>query len=122
MESDEPGEVLFVAAQSSPWDNDDLRGPFGVVSFLCYATFSYWDEGDTWETQWDQHSKDVQHAANEYFRGPRASLLALLNAALSSDIRHLADRLNVCAIKVNRNEPGERSWTVELTGAGDQPL
>jgi len=122
VESDEPGAISFVAAENSPWDNDRLDGPFDIADFLVYATFSYWEEGDTWETQLDQHSRDVQQLVNEYFRGPRASLVALLNRALTSDIRHLADQLKVCGIRLNRQGPTERSWEPELVGVDGEPL
>lgn len=122
VESDEPGAISFVAVENSPWDNDQLNGSFDMADFLVYATFSYWEEGDTWETQLDQHSRDVQQLVNEYFRGPRASLVALLNAALTPDIRHLADQLKVCGIRLNRQEPSERSWEPELVGVDGQPL
>ena len=121
VESDEPGAISFVASENSPWDNDQLNGPFDITDFLVYATFSYWEEGDTWETQLDQHSTEVQQCVNEYFRGPRASLVALLNAALTPDIRHLADQLNVCGLRLNRQGP-ERSWEPELVGVDGQPL
>lgn len=122
VESDEPGAISFIATENSPWDNDQLDGPFDIADFLVYATFSCWEEGDTWETQLDQHSRDVQQLVNEYFRGARASLVALLNAALTSDIRHLADQLKVCGIRLNRQGPSERSWEPELVGADGQPL
>jgi hypothetical protein len=122
VESDEPGAISFVASENSPWDNYSLAGPFDIADFLVYATFSYWEEGDTWEAQLGQHSRDVQQLVNEYFRRPRAGLVALLNAALTPDIRHLADQLKVCGIRLNRQESSERSWEPELVGVDGEPL
>src|SRR5581483_607118 len=40
----------FVAVRQSPWDNDDLKGPFSVTDFLINATFRAsddWGEADS---------------------------------------------------------------------------
>ena len=122
VESDEPCGISFVAVENSPWDNDQLDGPFDVAEFLSYATFSYFEEGDTLETQLNQHSSEIEHLVNEYFRGPRASLVALVKAALTPDVRHLADRLNVCTIMLTRDVPTSNAWKAELVGADGHPL
>jgi hypothetical protein len=54
VESDERNEIIFVAVRNSPWDNDDLSGPFSVADFLLSATFCPSDdygESDIWNTK-----------------------------------------------------------------------
>jgi hypothetical protein len=110
-------EISFVAVKNSPWDNDDLAGPFAVDDFLTYATFVCWEEGDTWDTQWDRHSSDVDELVNEYFRGPRARLMALVHRELIRQVSSPAARLKISQIKLTREPENEHKWTVELVGA-----
>jgi hypothetical protein len=122
VDTDDFCSISFVAVENSPWDNDELAGPFDVTQFLSYATFSYSDEGDTFDTQLDRHNSEIECMVNEYFRGPRASLVALLHASLTGDVRHLANRLNVCSITVTRTSPAEPAWKFSLAGIDGQQL
>jgi hypothetical protein len=113
-------DISFVAVKNSPWDNDDLAGPFAVDDFLTYATFLCWDEGDTWDTQWDRHCSDVEDRVNEYFRGPRASLAALIYNRMAHEISHPAARLKVSQIKLTREPEHEHKWHIEFLDADGQ--
>jgi hypothetical protein len=114
--------ISFVSVKQSPWDNDDLAGPFPVDEFLMYSTFIYRDDGDTWDTQWDRHRSEVDELVNEYFRGPRASLVALVYRELVREVSGPAARLNVSEIKLIREPNNEHKWKVELVGADGQPI
>jgi hypothetical protein len=122
VESEELNSVDFVAVKNSPWDNEQLAGPFSIEEFLIYATFSSSDEGDSFETQMDSYRREVEHAVNEYFRGPRASLVALVQDGLKFNARTLARQLNVSQIRLTRNPRDEHKWDVELFGAKGQLL
>jgi hypothetical protein len=122
VESEELNSVSFVAVKNSPWDNDQLAGPFPIEEFLIYATFSASDEGDLFETQLDWYRREVEQAVNEYFRGPRASLVALVEDGLKFNARTLALQLNVSQIRLTRNPTDEHKWEVELVGAQGQLL
>jgi hypothetical protein len=106
----------FVAVRNSPWDNDNLDGPFDVVDFLLYATFRSSDDAsaDSWGTQQDYHQGHIEHEVNLYFRGPRAALLALLEDALSWDMRQYANQVGVSEIRFLKPGTDERGWRVEL--------
>jgi len=121
VDSEELNNPLFIAVKNSPWDNDQLAGPFAIDEFLIYATFSFNDEGDTWQTQMDYYETDIKRSVNEYFRGPRAGLVALLQGALGWDASNLASRLNVSQIVLKR-DPLNKRWDVELAGADGRLL
>lgn len=111
----ESGELEFVAVRNSSWDNDSLSGPFDIADFLFSATFQSSDDADadSWDTQRSRHREDVERTVNEYFRGPRSALLALLEGALSWDARHYADETGVKEIRF-RKQPGTPRWQIEL--------
>jgi hypothetical protein len=111
------GSAKFVAVRNSPWDNDNLDGPFDVVDFLLHATFLSSDDAgaDSWDTQQDYHQGHIEHEVNLYFRGPQAALLALLQDALSWDMRQYANQVGVTEIRFLKPGTDERSWRVELS-------
>ena len=116
------GAVDLLAVENSPWDNDKLKGPFDVVEFLIAATFCAGDdvECDSWETQKNEFQKDVERKVNEYFRGTRAALLALLEDALTWDVRNYAKEIGVQEIRFRKPAPDTYGWHVELVT--DDPL
>jgi hypothetical protein len=122
VESEELNSVSFVAVKNSPWDNEHLAGPFPIEEFLIYATFSSSDEGDSFETKLDWYRREVEQAVNEYFRGPRASLVALIQDGLNFNARTLALQLNVAQITLKRSQTNEHNWDVELIGSEGQVL
>jgi hypothetical protein len=122
VDSDEINSASFVAVQNSPWDNDQLAGPFSIEEFLIYATFESSDEGDSFDTQMDWYSREVELAVNEYFRGPRASLVALVQDGLKFNARTLALQLKVSQIRLTRSQTDEHKWEVELIGSKGQLL
>ncbi len=122
VDSEQYNSLNFVAVKNSPWDNDELEGPFPVGDFLIYSTFSPSDEGDLWETQMDAYFDEVEQITNEYFRGPRASLMALLRREFGRDASHLAARLNVSQITFTRDPEKQHKWNVELIGADAQRI
>lgn len=121
-DDDDLNSVSFVAVKNSPWDNEQLDGPFPIEDFLIYATFSSSDEGDSWDTQMDRYRREVEREVNEYFRGPRASLIALVQEGLEFDARTLAVQLNVSQIKLVRDQDNQQKWVVELIGSEGQAL
>lgn len=114
----------FVAVRNSPWDNDRLAGPFDVVDFLVSATFNSSDdvECDSWETQKSAFEDDVQRRVNEYFRGPKAALLALLDGALSWDVKNYAKEVGVREIRFRSPARSMHGWQVELLEEPSLPL
>lgn len=106
----------FTAVQNSAWDNDELSGPFDIVDFLVWASFRYVDDcgSDSWETQMESHRADIQRQVNEYFRGPRAALLAILRDAISWDARQYAKQIAVREIRFRRKEEDAYCWEIEL--------
>jgi hypothetical protein len=114
VDSNYYGELDFVAVNQSPWDNDELKGPFCVIDFLMSATFCASDdsESDSWETQFEAHREFVEREVNEYFRGPRATLLAILSQAIEWRAGQLAEQIGVREIHFHRTE--DRRWDVEL--------
>ncbi len=116
VDSEEYNGPNFVAVRESPWDNDSLAGPFDVIDFLVWATFLSSDdlvEADSWYTQRQEYEDGVRREVNEYFRGPRASLMALLNDALSWDIRHLAQQLGATEILFKKTAENG-NWEIEI--------
>jgi hypothetical protein len=108
-------ECEFVAVRQSPWDNDDMAGPFSVLDFLVNATFlasDDWGEADSWETQHDAYEEDIERRVNAYFRGPRATLLAILRKAIEWETDRLATELNIGEIRFTRES--EHQWDVQL--------
>ncbi len=110
------GDLKFVAVRSSPWDNDQLDGPFDVLGFLISATFSSSDgmDADSWDTQRESFREHAQREINEYFRGPRAALLALLGEALCWEARRLAKEIGVREIHFRERSPEDHAWKIEL--------
>jgi hypothetical protein len=109
-------EIAFVAIRNSPWDNDDLAGPFSVSGFLVGATFCASDdygECDSWNTQMEYYDGEVERAVNSYFRGPRATLLALLRKVIDTDATRLAAELGVQEIRFRRTTSDRASWVIE---------
>jgi len=107
-------ELDFVAVEASPWDNDKLAGPFCVVEFLMWATFSSSHDSDLWETQRDNYLEDVEREVNRYFRGAKATLLALLCEALPWDVRQLLEELSVTEVRFTRKESKPVTWDIAL--------
>jgi len=92
-----------------------MAGPFSVVDFLVNATFlasDDWGEADSWETQHDAYEEDIERRVNAYFRGPRATLLAILRNAIEWEANRLATELNVGEIRFTRES--EHQWDVQL--------
>jgi hypothetical protein len=114
IDSNYYGELDFVAVNQSPWDNDSLKGPFCVIDLLMSATFCASDDSecDSWETQFEAHREFVEREVNEYFRGPRATLLAILSQAIEWRAGQLAEQIGVREIHFHRTE--DRRLNVEL--------
>jgi len=110
-------DFCFIAVENSPWDNANLTGPFSIVDFMIGATFCPSDdaEADSWETQSDRYEEEVRREANAYFRGPKATLLAILKDALDYRACTLAEGLNIHEIRFTRAEGAQR-WSVNLVG------
>ena len=109
-------EINFVAVRNSPWDNDDLRGPFSVVDFLTAALFRASDdcECDSWATQQEYFQAEAEREVNRYFRGPRATLFALLRKAIDWDANRLAEQLDIQEIRFKRAAAGLHGWEIQL--------
>ena len=107
--------TCFVAVENSPWDNPELNGPFSIIDFIFGATFCPSDDADadSWQTQSDRYEEEVRREINAYFRGPKATLLAILQEALDYQARALADDLGITEIRFSRAE-GVRNWSVSL--------
>lgn len=117
VDSDVIGQgPCFVAVKNSPWDNEQLAGPFSVIEFIINATFCPSDdaESDSWETQRDNYTEEVQREVNQYFRGPKATLMAILRGAIDYGADHLAEQLDIREIRFVRPADGSRAWKVEL--------
>ena len=124
VDTSEVNEVNFVAVKQSPWDNENLAGPFPIVDFLIWATFSAGDdvECDSWATQAENYEEGAKRIVNEYFRGPRATLLGILRNALQSDASSLAERLGVTEIRFKRTASSRLDWDIELANADGGPV
>jgi hypothetical protein len=118
IDTQELYELSFVAVKASPWDNEELAGPFDLQDFILWATFRASEdlESDSWQTQYDYHQDRIQEELNEYFRGPRANLIVLLRK-LSAEANGLASRLGVTEITLQRPEANTRDWNIKLLGA-----
>jgi len=106
----------FLAVRDSPWDNDTLSGPFDVAQYLIAATFSPGDDAecDSYETQRYEYERHVDRVVNEYFRGPRAALMAALEGFLSWEARRYAEQAGVKEIRFRKQEETDRAWALEL--------
>lgn len=106
----------FLAVRDSPWDNETLSGPFDVAQYLVSATFSPGDdvECDSYETQRHDFERHVDRVVNEYFRGPRAALMAALEDCLSWEARRYAEQAGVKEIRFRKQEETDRGWALEL--------
>jgi len=115
VDTTEWNQPTFVAVGQSPWDNDELRGPFDVSDFLMAATFCPSDDADSdsWNTQRDYHEGEIERAVNSYFRGPKATLRALLGKALSWEARKLAEEMGVREIRFHRRADASY-WQAEV--------
>lgn len=110
--------LCFVAVKNSPWDNEELAGPFSLADFLLLATFRASDdfgESDSWATQKDRYDEDIERAVNAYFRGPRGTLIAILRKSLDWEACRLAKQLNIGEIRFKG--VSEQGWEVELIPA-----
>jgi hypothetical protein len=112
---DQSDGCSFVAVKQSPWDNDDLAGPFSATDFLVCATFCAsddWGESDSWQTQKDAYDEDIERQVNAYFRGPKATLIAILRTAIEWEADRLAEQLGVVEIRFTRSTA--HVWNAEL--------
>ena len=116
VNSDFSGDLEFVAVRQSPWDNDNLDGRFSIHEFLVAATFSAGDDCDcdSWDTQRDTYDEFVRREVNEYFRGPKASLLAILGNSLDWEANRLANKLGITEIRFRRTQLEQGHWDVEV--------
>ena len=115
VDSENNYDLDFVSVNLSPWDNEELRGPFSIVDFLMSATFYASDDADcdSWETQLNAHQELVEREVNAYFRGPKATLIAILRTAIDWKARELAEQIGLKQIRFTRAAPHD--WHVELT-------
>ncbi|MBB6143695.1 hypothetical protein HNQ77_001644 [Silvibacterium bohemicum] len=113
---------VFVAVRNSPWDNDALAGPFDIAQFLFDATFRSSEdvEADSWDTQRDYYDAHVQREVDDYFRGPRAALMGILENSLSWDARRYAKQVGVQEIRFKTNGAAADGWKIELVFPDDQ--
>jgi hypothetical protein len=116
----EINEINFVAVRNSPWDNDDLAGPFSLLDFLMSASFCASDDGDSdsWLTQRDNHAAEVEREVNAHFRGHKATLLALLRKGIGWDADRLAAELGVQEIRFKRAASDPQRWEIDLIDNG----
>jgi hypothetical protein len=116
VDSSCPNELSFTAVRQSPWDNDELQGPFSISDFLLAATFCASDdvESDSWNTQREAYEDAIEREVNSYFRGPRASLTAILRKAVGWDASRLAEQIGIKEIRFKRTANGRMGWDAEL--------
>lgn len=109
-------EINFVAMRNSPWDNDNLHGPFSVVDFLTAVLFRASDDSecDSWATQQEYFQAEAEREVNRYFQGPRATLIALLRRAIDWDVNRLAEQLDIQEIRFKRAAAGLHGWEIQL--------
>lgn len=110
--------INFVAVTGSPWDKNELDEPFDLCDFILWATFAASEdlESDSWQTQYDYYRNCIEEELNEYFRGPRANLIVLLNK-MTVDANGLANRLGITEITLRRSQTELREWDIQLSGA-----
>lgn len=113
--SERSGSPEFIVSRDSVWDETPAAAPFSLESFLMYATFSYCDDSDTWDTQEERHRRLVQDAINEYFQGSRGLLLAQLEECASTYLANLCKKLKVQEIKLIAPRSKRKPWKIELT-------
>ena len=115
VNSESTNQPDFVAIKHSPWDNDEVSGPFSVTDFLMWATFMSSDsvEADSWETQRDRYESEIDEEIDRYFRGPKATLLSILRKTLGWKAKNLAEELGVREIRFIKDDSGDRNWNVE---------
>jgi hypothetical protein len=116
VDSNCANELSFTAVRQSPWDNDELKGPFSVSDFLLAATFCASDdaESDSWNTQREAYEEAIEREVNSYFRGPRASLTAILRKAIGWEASRLAEQIGIKEIRFKRADNGCTAWDAEL--------
>jgi hypothetical protein len=109
-------ELSFVAVRQSPWDRDELSGPFSVSDFLMAATFCASDdvESDSWDTQSEYYEEYIEREVNSYFRGPRASLIVILRKAISWEASRMAEQIGITEIRFKRSGNDQTGWQAEL--------
>jgi len=56
----------------------------------------------------------VEREVNAYFRGPRATLLAMLRKAIDWDANRLAEQLGIKEIRFRQTGKGQTGWDAEL--------
>lgn len=113
VDSESMNEARFIAIRNSPWDNAALDGPFPINTFLFWATFSPSDDcdADSWDTQERDYREMIEREVNECFRGPRETLIAILQNAIDWEAQRLAQNLQVTEIHFKQSG---HSWQVEL--------
>ena len=116
VDSNCANELNFVAVRQSPWDNDELSGPFSVSDFLMAATFCASDnvESDSWDTQREYYEEYIEREVNSYFRGPRASLIAILRKSISWEASRIAEQIGITEIRFKRSDNDKTGWNAEL--------
>ncbi len=116
VDSNCANELSFTAVRQSPWDNDELKGPFSVFDFLLAATFCASDdvESDSWNTQREAYEEAIEREVNSYFRGARASLTAILRKAIGWEASRLAEQIGIKEIRFKRTGNGRMAWDAEL--------
>jgi DNA polymerase III delta prime subunit len=70
-------------------------------------------ESDSWQTQKDAYDEDIERRVNAYFRGPKATLMAILRTAIEWEVDRLAEQLGVVEIRFTRSTA--HVWNAELT-------
>lgn len=113
--AEDSGSLEFIVVRDSLWDSTPTAAPFSIESFLMYATFTYSDDDDTWDTQEQRHREKVQEAINEYFQGSRGLLLAQLEGCAGAYLANLCKKLKVQEIKLIPPRAKGKAWSIELT-------
>ena len=60
------------------------------------------------------YEKEVKLQVNAYFRGPKASLVAILREAIDWDANRLAEHLGVKEIHFRRTASSGSRWEIEV--------
>jgi len=66
------------------------------------------------KTQKDAWDEAVEREVNAYFRGPRATLLAILRKAINWEASDLAEQIDIKEIRFKRTFSGRLGWDIEL--------